>query len=81
MSEHNNQAAEVIAARLRACREAEGWTLVEAAERLSKAVGETVIHQRWAMWEQGTRVPAAELADPLAALFGTDAGYFAEPSE
>ncbi|WP_073666297.1 helix-turn-helix domain-containing protein [Pseudomonas aeruginosa] len=81
MSENTNQTAQLIAARLRDCREAKGWTLVEAAARLSEATGENVIHQRWARWEHGDRVPSPELAAPLAALFDTDPGYFAEPAE
>ncbi|MFU2936784.1 helix-turn-helix domain-containing protein [Pseudomonas aeruginosa] len=69
MSENTNQTAQLIAARLRDCREAKGWTLVEAACR------------RWARWEHGDRVPSPELAAPLAALFDTAPGYFAEPAE
>lgn len=81
MTEQNNQAAQVIAARLRACREAKGWTMATAAERLSEATGENVIHQRWARWEHGDRVPSPELAAPLAAMFGTDPDYFSVPTE
>ena len=81
MSEHANQVAQVMAARLRACRETKGWTLVEAAERLSEAAGEMVIHQRWTQWEHGQRLPTADLAARLAVLFGTDPGHFAESIE
>lgn len=61
MTEQNNQAAQVIAARLRACREAKGWAMAAAAEQLSEAAGESVSLQRWAYWEGGGRVPARGL--------------------
>jgi transcriptional regulator with XRE-family HTH domain len=75
------QPAEVIAARLRKCREDKGWTLVQASERLSEESGETVTHLRWALWEHGDRLPSSELVAPLATLFGTDPGYFAAQAE
>lgn len=81
MTEQTNQAAYIIAQRLRECRAAKGWTQIEAAERLSKAVGQKVIVHRWVMWESAPRVPKPELAEPLAVLFGTDPSYFAAPSE
>lgn len=76
-----NQAAQVIAARLRECREARGWTLIQAAERLSEASGENVPHQRLSMWEHSGRAPSPEMAEALAGIFGTEPGYFSEPTE
>lgn len=78
MSEQDKQAVVAVGARLRECREAKGWALVEAAERLSEATGVPLAHQLWVLWEQGLRVPEPEEAAALSALFGAAPGWFTE---
>lgn len=81
MTDQTAPRSRLLNACLRECREAKGWTLIQAAERLSEASGENVPHQRWSMWEHSDRVPSPKMAEALAGIFGTEPGYFSEPTE
>jgi transcriptional regulator with XRE-family HTH domain len=53
-----------IAARLRAAREAGGWTVEECAKDAAVSV------QSWYKWEQMHRAPDLDLLDAVAAAVG-----------
>lgn len=61
---------EIVAKRIRQCRQEKGWTLEETAARLAQASGEPFGYSRYSNWEQAARMPPAEMVLLLAKVFG-----------
>lgn len=61
---------EIVAQRLKQCRQATGWTLEETARRLSTLSGTPMTFSRFSNWELGLRMPPPDQIILLAKLFG-----------
>lgn len=59
-----------IGARLKACRQATGWTFNETAARLSVIAGQKVIPSRYGNWELAINIPPLDQLVALGKLFG-----------
>lgn len=70
-----------IAARLKACRAAKGWTFNEAAARLSTISGHKIIPSRYGNWELAINTPPLDQLIALGILFGKPAAYLAALSD
>jgi transcriptional regulator with XRE-family HTH domain len=60
----------IVALRIRQCRKGKGWTIEETANRMFATTGEKISGSRYANWEQGLRMPAAEQVMQMAQVFG-----------
>lgn len=65
-----SELVQVVAQRLKECRQATGWTLEETAKRLSDLSGTKMTYSRYSNWELGLRMPPTEQVVLLAKLFG-----------
>jgi transcriptional regulator with XRE-family HTH domain len=61
---------EIVAKRIRQCRQEKGWTLEETAERLAQASGQPFGYSRFSNWEQASRMPPSDMVLLLAKVFG-----------
>lgn len=66
---------ELVAKRIRQCRQEKGWTLEETAARLAQASGQPFGYSRFSNWEQASRMPPAEMVLLLAKVFGKTAAW------
>lgn len=66
---------EIVANRLKQCRQNSGWTLTETANRLQALSGEAMNSSRYSNWELGLRMPPPEQIIKLAKLFGKPAAW------
>ncbi|MBX7274430.1 helix-turn-helix domain-containing protein [Pseudomonas sp. ERGC3:01] len=65
-----SELVQVVAQRLKECRQATGWTLEETAKRLSDLSGTNMTYSRYSNWELGLRMPPTDQVILLAKLFG-----------
>lgn len=65
-----SELVQVVAQRLKDCRQATGWTLEETAKRLSDLSGTSMTYSRYSNWELGLRMPPTDQVILLAKLFG-----------
>lgn len=65
-----SELVQVVAQRLKDCRQATGWTLEETAKRLSDLSGTNMTYSRYSNWELGLRMPPTDQVILLAKLFG-----------
>lgn len=66
---------QIVANRLKQCRQNAGWTLIETADRLTSLSNETMHSSRYSNWELGLRMPPPEQIVKLAKLFGKPAAW------
>lgn len=66
-----------IAPRLRACREAKGWTYKEVAERLGDVMGKEVGPSRYGNWELAINIPPLDMLIGMSSLFGRPSSWLA----
>lgn len=65
-----SELVQVVAQRLKDCRQTTGWTLEETAKRLSDLSGTNMTYSRYSNWELGLRMPPTDQVILLAKLFG-----------
>lgn len=65
-----SELVQVVAQRLKECRQATGWTLEETAKRLTDLSGKPMTFSRYSNWELGLRMPPTAQVILLAKLFG-----------
>lgn len=71
MDDHDEKYRLLIGARIKALRQAKGWTAEEAGKRAG------ISRSRWLNWECGSRAPRIYVFPLLAKALGTSASYLA----